>query len=145
MSHSKYHKGIVLPICLNMLPIITLCTFLFSSVISLGSDEKFFSFSNLCIIEGCPIALGIIATVYLYFSRKPIMPIMDFLAYIKYPWIRCGIIMIGAFLVYGVISLSLLDIFSEDALNIIRLLLMFGGPIIIGLLTLMALLNIEEP
>lgn len=145
MSNSKFYKGVILPVCLNVLPIITLCVFLFTCVISLGSDDKNFSFGNLCMIESFLIALGVIATVFLYFSRKPIMPIMDFFEYIKYPWIRCGIIMIGAILIYGVIALSLLDVFNEDALNIIRLLLMFGGPILIGLLTLMALSCIEEP
>ncbi len=145
MSHSIYYKGVILPVCLNILPVITLCVFLFSCVITLGRDEQAFTLGNLCLIESFPIALGFIASLFLYFSRKPILPIMDFLVYIKYPWIRCGVILIGAFLIYGVIALSLLDIFNEDALNIIRLLLMFGGPILISLLTLMALSYIEEP
>lgn len=89
--------------------------------------------------------MAIVITFIAYISVCRRMSIKSFWKIIKPDIIRGGIILVGASLAHGVIALSLLDIFDEDFfISFIRLGLMIGGPIVIGMLTFLCISSVED-
>lgn len=135
---------VALDVILVFLPVVFFAIFLFACILSVGKDDTAFSFAGLCLMMSFPYVMGAIVMLGGWCRARRFGTTQEFLQQAKRSWTKGGIILIGTFLTFGTIKLSLLEVFDEGALNIFRLLLMFGGPIMIGLLTLLALSESED-
>lgn len=142
-QRNGYPIDYAIPIVWNFLPIIMFASYIFVCIMP-TTQEGSFSFSNFLFFMSIPYGLAIVTTSLVYLSVCRRMSIKGFWTIIKPNIIRGGIILVGAALIFGVIDLSLLDVFNEGGLNIIRLGLMIGGPIIIGMFTLLCISSIED-
>lgn len=141
----KYNTlvDLMLPISIIFLPIIMLAVFLFVCIMP-GTEAGVFSFTNLFLMLSFPLGLGIILTLLavLLYRNQTIWG--KYVKAIKCQWKKCGIILVGICLIFLSIWTSLLSVFNEGGLNIIRLVLMFGGPILIAMLTFGFLSEMED-
>ncbi|MBD5336667.1 MAG: hypothetical protein HDR95_05080 [Bacteroides sp.] len=142
-QRNGYLIDYAVPICWNFLPIMMFAAYIFSCIWP-GTEDGTYSISNFLIMMSMAYGLAIVVTFFAFISVCRNKSIKSFWTIIKPEIIRGGIILAGATLIFGVIALSLLDVFNEGGLNIIRLFLMIGGPIIIGMFTLFCISSVED-
>lgn len=142
-QRNGYLIDYAIPIVWNFLPIMMFAIYIFSCIMP-STEVGIFSFSRFLIMMSISYGIAIVTTSLAFISVCRRMSIKNFWTILKPNIIRGGIIFVGAGLAFGVIVLSLLDVFNEGYLNFVRLFLMIGGPIAIGYFTLLCLSNFED-
>lgn len=132
-----------LSLCLYGLPIVFLLIFLFICILP-GTESDAFSIRTLGLMLSFPYAFALLICLFSFIAKRKDVDLRTYCYSVKYHWYRAFIILIGILLCYGAIELSLLDVFYDGPLNILRIILMFGAPILIASGTLMVIFEIED-
>lgn len=125
------------------MPAILLVTFLLTCILELGSDESFFYLSNLTLMISISAVLGIAVTGLCYLVYHNKIPKRSLNLTILLNWCRFIIVVVGCFLIFGSIKLSLIEFFDDGFANFFRLILMFGVPIAIAIFDVMAIIELN--
>lgn len=134
-----------LPICLNIMPIICFAVFLLVCILP-GTETGAFTFSNLVLFISLSYLLGLTVAIVAYLSKFRNSSFSRYCRSIRFIWQRSIIILLGILVCFGSMKLSLLDVFNDDFfLNLVRLFLMLGVPILIALFFSIWVSSIEEP
>lgn len=135
--------GSVLPVSLYAFPVIMLAVYIVASIMPASLDSPI-GFGGFCFMIGLPYLFSLIVLSLEFLSKRRSTSFRLFFQKVKPSILRGFTILIGIFLIYGSIRLSLCSAFDEGAMNLLRLFFMIGGPIIIGMFTLFAFSSIEE-